>query len=101
MLWWAIALVVVFLSTVAAGLVADKRGADGAMGLAAGLLLGPLGVAVAFVMPLTAYGEALRRAQIADALIANGTHRQCPACKEPVRKSAIVCRYCGRDLPAK
>ena len=27
------------------------------------------------------------------------TVRQCPSCAEMVKREAIVCRHCGRDLP--
>lgn len=26
--------------------------------------------------------------------------RQCPFCAETIKRAAMVCRYCGRDLPA-
>jgi hypothetical protein len=29
----------------------------------------------------------------------SGTSRRCPFCAEVVRSEAIVCRFCGRDLP--
>lgn len=34
-----------------------------------------------------------------DPQITKGTHRSCPFCAEPIRQEAVVCRYCGRDVP--
>ena len=31
--------------------------------------------------------------------LAKGTRQPCPFCAEPIRVGAVVCRYCGRDLP--
>jgi hypothetical protein len=32
--------------------------------------------------------------------LASGDSRRCPFCAEIVKRQAVVCRYCGRDLPS-
>jgi hypothetical protein len=39
------------------------------------------------------------RTLLEDQQLRNGTSRRCPFCAETVRQEAIVCRFCGRDLP--
>lgn len=64
---------------------ADKRGGSYAAWLVVALLVSPLIAffAVAVMEPGTGGAE----------------HRTCPFCAERIKGEALVCRYCGRDLP--
>jgi hypothetical protein len=47
------------------------------------LLLGLIAAAIALIMKSLAPGD----------------RQKCPFCAEFIKREAVVCRYCGRDLP--
>jgi hypothetical protein len=64
------------------GYLIGKSKGRGTAGLWLGLLLGPIGWLCAALM-----GDSERFA------------RRCPFCAEAVQPAAVVCRYCGHDIP--
>lgn len=54
------------------------KGRSGIVGFLGGIVLGPFGLLLA--------------------LASSSTLKKCPHCSERVKKEAIVCRYCGRDI---
>ena len=69
-----------------ASTIAKQRGNDGSTGFSLGILLGPIGILIAAVMPVNPNGQG---------------KVQCPHCKEWIDKTATVCSHCQRNLPGK
>jgi len=63
---------------IAAALIGSQRGGNGCLWFGAGLVLGPIGLVLAFVVP----GE------------------KCPSCKSNVHPEATVCPKCSREIPS-
>jgi len=59
-----------------------------------GLLLGPIGILLVLLSKTDT--AAVERRQIA-----TGQLKKCPFCGEMIKTEAVVCRFCGRDLPAE
>jgi len=77
---------------VIAALITDSRGRGAVVGLLLGLILGWLGVLIALLL-----GEAYEGSRRGSSRV----YRECPHCKERMRRDAHVCPHCRSESPAE
>jgi len=69
-------------------MIANRKGNGGCVGFILGILLGPLGLLIAF---FSTDNEIEKRRRTGDT-------KKCPYCAEYVKQEAVVCKHCGRTL---
>ncbi len=82
-----------FVCGLIAAIVATNKGRSGCGWFLVGVLLGPLGFILALVV-------SRNEPEIEKRSIQSGDLKKCPFCAELVKREAVVCKHCGRDLPA-
>ncbi len=77
------------------GLYANSKGRSGLGFFFLSLILSPL---IGLIVALLVKPDAKK---IEQAVLATGENKKCPYCAEIIKREAIVCRFCGREVPAE
>ena len=81
---------------IACAIIAGNKGRSGFGWFFIGLIFGVFGLLIALVVSDLRGEQAALTSQVAE----EADSRKCPYCAERIKREAIVCRFCGRDLPA-
>lgn len=92
--WVVVGLAHCLLFAFATAAVARGKGLNYGGWWVVGFLFGLVGLLIAAVMP----SRMPTGSTVGGVYSAQGTAR-CPFCAEPIQPQAVVCRWCGRDLP--
>jgi uncharacterized protein YcfJ len=101
---WALWLFLAFVSGMIGHAIGHGKGRGGE-GAFLGFFLGFVGWIAVGLMAPTAEVRAARTNEMVDALAAAGSRspgsssRPCPWCAEQIQPAAVLCRFCGRQVP--
>jgi len=84
-------LVIWIVCIVACAILADNKGRSVGGWVVLAIVLGPITLLLAAVVPN------LKQEQLTSADETGS--RPCPFCAERIKRQAVVCSYCGRDVP--
>jgi hypothetical protein len=87
-------LVIWLILSVIPGVIASDKGRSGFGYFLLSVVLSPL---IGLIAALVVSSNTERTEQRA---VAQGDARKCPFCAELIKPEAVVCKHCGRDLPA-
>jgi hypothetical protein len=87
-IWAIIFIVCAFVG----GNITSSKGRSYNEGFLFGLLLGIIGVIIAALLPKSEKGLEKKS-------LSAGDSKKCPYCAEIIKREAVVCRFCGKELP--
>ena len=91
---WLIVFIPIWIGCcVGTGALAKSRGHEPVSFALLALVISPLLACIVLLVMPSNVGELERMSVVA------GSSRKCPFCAETVKSEAIVCRFCGRDIP--
>ena len=89
---WIYWLVMGIICAFIGGNISTSKGRTYGEGFAFGFFLGIIGLITVAVLPKNENA-------LAESKLTDGTGKKCPYCAEIIKQEAVVCRYCGKELP--